>query len=101
METGEVATNYMRQYYDVYSLLSDKAVLDFIGTDEYLKHKELRFSKRDFELPINENEAFLLNDPSVKASFQKRYDDSKGLYYKGQPPYDEVIGRIRQYVDKL
>jgi hypothetical protein len=43
MDTGEVATNYMRQYYDVYSLLGDKAVQEFIGTKEYLEHKEKDF----------------------------------------------------------
>lgn len=43
VETGEVATNYMRQYYDVYSLLGDKAVQAFIGTKEYFEHKEKRF----------------------------------------------------------
>ena len=41
--TGELSTNYMRQYYDVYSLLADKGVQEFIGTNEYKQHKENRF----------------------------------------------------------
>lgn len=65
MTTGEVATNYMRQYYDIYCLLDDRAVQDFIGTKEYLQHKKLRFSGEDFELPIQKNEAFLLSDSII------------------------------------
>lgn len=84
MITGEIATNYMRQYYDIYCLLEDRAVLDFIGTKEYLQHKKLRFSREDFELPIQKNEAFLLSDSIIKEKLQKRYEASKGLYYKGQ-----------------
>ena len=52
MTTGTVTTNYMRQYYDVYSLLGDKKVKDFIGTEEYQHHKKLRFPTEDFELPL-------------------------------------------------
>lgn len=51
LETGQVATNYMRQYYDVYSFLGGKAVQEFIGTTEYLKHKEKRFPGDDFAIP--------------------------------------------------
>ena len=40
METGDMQTNYMRQYYDVYSLLNRQETLDFIGSDEYYQHKE-------------------------------------------------------------
>jgi hypothetical protein len=101
MTTGAVATNYMRQYYDVYSLLADKGVQDFIGTAEYWRHKELRFSKEDFDLPINKNEAFLLTDRSGREKLQKRYETAKGLYYKGQPPFDEVMERIGGFIDKL
>jgi hypothetical protein len=101
MTKGVVVTNYMRQYYDVFSLLAYENVVQFIGTDEYLKHKKLRFSKEDFEIPINENEAFLLNDPEIKADFQKRYEASKGLYFRGQPLFEDVIERIRQHIDRL
>jgi predicted nucleotidyltransferase component of viral defense system len=101
MTTGEIATNYMRQYYDVYCLLEDRAVLDFIGTKEYLQHKKLRFSREDFELPIQKNEAFLLRDSIIKEKLQKRYELSKGLYYKGQPAFDDILKRIERFVNKL
>jgi hypothetical protein len=99
--TGEFATNYMRQYYDVYCLLADSEVQNFIGTVPYLKHKELRFSKEDVELPISQNEAFLLTDPSLRDAFQKRYEATKALYYKGQPPFDEILNRLSEFLEKL
>ena len=101
MTTDVVATNYMRQYYDVYSLLADKGVQDFIGTKEYLQHKQRRFSTEDFEIPINKNEAFLLTDRSIRERLQKRYETAKALYYKGQPPFGEVMKRIAEFIDKL
>ena len=101
METGQVATNYMRQYYDVYSLLDNKAVQEFTGTKEYLEHKEKRFPGDDFAIPVNKNEAFLLSDPAIRKRLQKRYEATKALYYKGQPPFAEVLKRIHQFIDKL
>lgn len=101
MTTGVIATNYMRQYYDIYCLLEDRAVLDFIGTKEYLQHKKRRFSREDFELPIQKNEAFLLRDSIIKEKLQKRYELSKGLYYKGQPAFDDILKRIERFVNKL
>jgi hypothetical protein len=101
MTTGVVATNYMRQYYDVYSLLADKAVQNFIGTEAYWQHKKLRFSAEDFDLPIHKNEAFFLNDRSVREKLQNRYELTKTLYYKGQPAFDDILKRIQEFVDKL
>jgi len=101
METGQVVTNYMRQYYDVYSLLGDEAIQKFIGTAAYKEHKEKRFPKDDLAIPVNMNEAFLLNDPVVRERLQKRYEVTKALYYNGQPPFEEVLKRIRRFIDKL
>jgi len=101
MGTGEASTNYMRQYYDVYSLLADNAVQEFIGTDEYRQHKERRFPEDDLKVPINKNEAFLLSDKKIREKLQKRYELTKALYYKGQPTFDDILKRIRQFVDKL
>ena len=52
---AEARPNLMRQYYDVYSLLANKEVQDFICTPEYFKHKKTRFQRADFEIPILEN----------------------------------------------
>lgn len=101
MQTGEAATNYMRQYYDVYSLLADKAVQDFIGTKEYLEHKQKRFPKEDFAIPLNENEAFLLTNAEIRDRLKKRYEGTKALYYKGQPAFEDILKRIGEFADKL
>lgn len=91
----------MRQYYDVYCLLEHPQVLDFIGTAEYTAHKETRFPKKDIEIPIAENEAFLLSKPEQRAALRKRYELTKALYYRGQPDFDEVIGRIKNHIGLL
>ena len=98
---GKERPNYMRQYYDVYSLLNDPTVIKFIGTEEYHAHKKARFPKKDLEVPIAENQAFLLSDDSIKESFKKRYISTKGLYYSGQPDFDQVLKRIQGSLDKL
>jgi predicted nucleotidyltransferase component of viral defense system len=90
-----------KQYYDVYSLLSRQEILDFIGTEEYLQHKERRFPATDFAIPVRENEAFLLNDAEVRNRLQKRYEQSKTLYYKGQPPLEDILSRIKLHIGKL
>lgn len=101
MDTSNKATNYMRQYYDIYSLLNDKAVQAFIGTKEYITHKEKRFPAEDFAIPVNKNEAFLLNDSASRERLKKRYEGAKALYYKGQPSFEDILKRIHKYIDKL
>ena len=91
----------MRQYYDVFCLLADKAVQNFIGSEPYLKHKEWRFSTEDFHLPIDKNEAFLLTDATLRKKFEERYNGTAALYYKGQPLFGNDLARIGQFVHKL
>lgn len=101
MKEGKETVNYMRQYYDVYSLLGMPEVVAFIGTEEYLAHKNLRFYSEDLKIPMRDNEAFLLSDPSLRSEFEKRYKRTAGLYYKGQPPFSELLNRIQLYLDKM
>ncbi len=98
---GQERPNYMRQYYDVYCLLADEAVQQFIGTAEYLAHKQKRFPAADRAITVAENEAFLLNDPSVKADFIKRYKETAALYYNGQPDFDVLLERIKANIERL
>lgn len=93
--------NFMRQYYDIYCLLENREVLDFIGTPEYQAHKKVRFPATDFDIPISENEAFLLESSVTRADFRKRYENTVALYYKGQPDFDVLISRIKEYMDVL
>ncbi|WP_243636405.1 nucleotidyl transferase AbiEii/AbiGii toxin family protein [Flavobacterium aquariorum] len=100
-ETGEERQNLMRQYYDVYSLLGNKQVQTFIGTEEYQIHKRARFPKTDYNIPIAENEAFLLTDKERKNRFRQRYEKTAALYYNGQPDFDEMLAEIGKWVEKL
>jgi len=93
--------NLMRQYYDVYCLLNEASVQAFIGTEEYHIHKETRFPTKDFEIPIAKNEAFLLKDDKRRARFEERYKKTAALYYQGQPSFEEIVSRIKDWVEKL
>lgn len=93
--------NLMRQYYDVYSLLTNAEVIGFIGKPDYQAHKKSRFPKTDFEIPIAENEAFLINDPEERESFKRRYVATESLYYNGQPPFDVLLARIKEFIEQL
>ena len=93
--------NFMRQYYDVYCLLGDSKVQAFIGTEAYQAHKKKRFPAVDYEIPIAKNESFLLNNSTIKADFIKRYQETGALYYKGQPPFDALLERISEYIERL
>lgn len=101
MTTGIVATNYLRQYYDVYCLLGDPETIAFIGTPEYLQHKKKRFPTEDFNIPAAENEAFLLTDEELREKFKIRYEGTKALYYNGQPPFQQLLQRIHQHINRL
>jgi hypothetical protein len=98
---GTTGVNYMRQYYDVYCLLGNEEVVKFIGTPEYLKHKEKRFPKVDFEVPIKENEAFILSSKEIRSAYESRYKKTAALYYQGQPTFEELILRINKYSEIL
>ena len=98
---GVKGVNFMRQYYDVYCLLGSPEVIEFIGSEDYLAHKEKRFPTVDFEIPISKNEAFLLSLPEIRADFTARYKTTAALYYLGQPPFDELIERIAKHIKKM
>ncbi len=100
-ENGKQYPNLMRQYYDVYCLLDNKQVQDFIGTKEYLGHKEARFKGRERGIVIAETEAFLLPSPDTREDFKKRYRATSGLYYKGQPDFDDLLERIKKNIERL
>ena len=93
--------NFMRQYYDVFCLLGNKSVISFIGTTAYLDHKSKRIKGKDNEIRVSEHPALLLEDPAVRNSFETKYKATSKLYYKGQPPFDEIIGRINYFLPKL
>ncbi len=100
-ESGKATVNFMRQYYDIYSLLGNTEVVKFITTPEYLAHKQSRFPAADLEIPISQNEAFLLTDIKTRELFRKRYRNTSALYYNGQPEFETLLARIHRFIDKL
>jgi len=98
---GVERPNLMRQYYDVYCLLGNDDVLKFIDTPEYETHKAGRFPTADLQIPITENEAFLLTNEDLRSRFRKRYKNTASLYYKGQPDFDELFIRLKVFLHKL
>lgn len=93
--------NFMRHYYDVFCLLQSQDVQRFIGTEEYAKHKRNRFPKEDQIAPLGENEAFRLRDLERRALYKKEYERHPGLYYQGQPPFEEILAVIHRNLDRL
>ena len=88
----------MRHYYDVYCLLRDGAVRAFAETDAFEAHRKKRFSKADYEIPLSENQAFLLSDPEDFEALKKEYVDKRALYYRGQADFEKVMTAIRDWV---
>lgn len=101
IEADNDQVNFMRQYYDVYQLLQQQVVSDFIGSTEYRTHKENRFAKIDFDMPIAENQAFLLQDPIIKSRLKNLYIQSKALYYNTQPDFDTMLSVIQSHLHRL
>lgn len=97
---GEMPTNFMRHYYDVYSLLGDDDVQAFIGSDAYVAHKMARFRGAD-EPDIRRNEAFWLNDPDTRRLYDRAYGATRALYYRDQPSLDAILARIAAVADRL
>ncbi len=98
-QTGEFPVNFMRHYYDVYSLLADPVVQAFIGTEEYRAHKVRRF--RSENQIIAENPAFLLDDPETFAAYERAYESTRSLYYRDRPAFSDILARIKSYAGQL
>jgi len=99
-ESGEFQANFLRHYYDIYCLLDYSDVQKFIGTERYGAHKERRFRAQD-EQEIKKNEAFLFSAPGVREQYRLEYEKTADLYYKGMIPFDSILERIQQNIDKL
>jgi hypothetical protein len=99
-ETGEFPANFMRHYYDVYSLLQRPEVQTFIGTDAYKAHKAKRFPKAD-NPNIAENQAFVLADPQTRAIFAAAYAQTSALYCKAKPSFEKILTEIGRLVKRL
>ena len=92
--------NFIRHYYDVYQLLADDSVLEFIGTEPYQEHKAARFQKSD-ETDLSKNEAFVLKDKETRRRYADEYSRTKTLYYDNSPSFDTILERIKHNLEKL
>lgn len=100
-QAGELMpVNFIRHYYDVYQLLGQKSVLDFIGTKAYFDHKAVRFRKAD-EMDLTKNEAFVLSDAATREKYTKEYQRTQVLYFGDFPSFEAVIDRIRLNLKRL
>ena len=92
--------NFMRHYYDVYSLLDCPEVQAFIGTDDYIVHKDRRFRNFDNK-NIAKNEAFILSDPETRKTYAATYAKTSVLYYGSKPTLEQILQRIGSYITRL
>lgn len=99
-QNNKMQINFLRHYYDVYQLLKQKRVLDFIGTKEYATHKQKRFRSQD-EMNISKNEAFLLRDQHTRKLYATEFEKKSAIYFGKQPTFLEVLERIHQHIDRL
>jgi len=99
-ETGDSPVEFMRHYYDVYCLLDRLDVRAFIGTKPYEAHKAMRFPRADNQI-IVQNRAFLLSDPKTRNLYARAFADSTALYYGKKPTFEQILGRIGEWIDRL
>jgi hypothetical protein len=98
-ETGLFPVNFIRHYYDVYSLLGEPSVQGFIGSAAYITHKNNRFGTQNQNLI--ENPAFALEDAVTFKAYEEAYDSGLVLYYRERPSFTDIMKRIREYTAKL
>jgi len=99
-EEKEFPVNFMRHYYDVYSLLQRSEVQAFIGTDEYKAHKARRFRRAD-NPNIAQNEAFILSDAATRKSYEEAFAETSALYYGDKPTMAQILGKIGEWAERL
>jgi hypothetical protein len=98
--SGAMPTNFLRHYYDLYCLLDDPGVQAFIGTDAYFAHKADRFRGGD-DPDLRRNPAFSVIDPEARHTYIHAYGLTRALYYRDQPPFEEILTRLGVWLDRL
>jgi hypothetical protein len=92
--------DFMRHYYDVYSLLRQPAVQAFVGTLPYRQHKDDHFPQADNK-NISINAAFQLPDRKTRELCERAYEAASALYYQGKPSFTEILAALDQCKDRL
>lgn len=96
---ANLPANFIRHFYDLFQLIDRADVQAFIGTTEYENFKKERFGGDDTK--VANSDAFRLSDPVARTLFQKEYNRSASLYFKGRPSLDEILKRMAKEIDRL
>ncbi len=96
---GNLPENFIRHYYDLYQLIDREDVQQFIGTPQYIEFKKIRFKSLDSK--VSNSEALKLSNEADRKIFEKEYNRSADLYYKGRPSLDEMLIRFAKDLDRL
>lgn len=96
---ANLPANFIRHYYDLFQLIGRVDVQDFIGTQEYEDFKRERFGGDDTK--VSNSDALRLTDAADRALFEKAYDRSASLYFKGRPTLTEILARMGKDLDRL
>ena len=99
-EDGTMPVDFMRHYYDVYSLLLQPSVQAFVGTAPYLQHKDDHFPQADNK-NVSENAAFQLPDKKTRELYERAYEAGSALYYQGKPRFTEILVELDKWKDRL
>ncbi len=99
-EIQSMPVNFLRHYYDIYKLLEAERVLKFIGSKEYIEHKQLRFREND-ELNVRKNLAFTIPDSKIRNLYAQEFKDKSAIYFGKQIEFEEILARIKQYIELL
>lgn len=100
-ESGSFSKNFMRHFYDIYALLEQPRVINFLGTDEYVKHKEKRFRRGD-EQDISKNLAFNLDkNEQIFNIYKKKYEEIKPLLTGDFYPFEMIYENIIKFRYKM
>lgn len=99
-DSGQFSQNFLRHYSDVYHLLGQPEVQNFIGTGPYYVKKDERFRNGD-EKDLTKNEAFLLSSDEIFERYEQKYMSERSLYYGEQTGLREIISRVQEHAHKL
>lgn len=94
IEKGEFGKNFLRHFYDIHQLFQQDRVKQFIGTKNYLNHKQLRFRKQD-QINLKDNIAFNLDsNPQLFELYKTKFSQNSALYFNGSPAFDEIYASL-------
>lgn len=99
-ERNEFSTNFLRHFYDIYKLLHEKRVINFIGSDAYLKHKHDRFGRDEPDL--TKNLAFNLDKhKDIFDEYSIQYKTIEPLFINEMPTFETIFYKIAQFREHL